>query len=231
MKIEVVTMYKALLIEDDNDIRNIIKTYFQKREIEIIEASDGYMGLSLMDETIDLILLDIMMPGIDGLEVCTLIRQKYSCPLIFISALSEEETQLKAFEKGADDYIAKPFLPSVLYAKCYAICKREAHTQNNIKQFQDLKIDYTNHQVWIQNKEIHLTHKEYLLLEYLTENQNHLLEREQILNAIWGYDYYGEARAVDTYIKKLRKKIDPCQYIQTVFKVGYIFKVGEKNET
>lgn len=223
-------MYKILLIEDDYNIREIIVKYFQKRDMQVIEAWDGYMGLSYMDTSINLILLDIMMPGIDGLEVCQMIRQQSNCPIIFISALSEEETQLKAFELGADDYISKPFLPSVLYAKCLAMCKRQAHIQTDKKIFHDLIIDYTNHQVWIQNHEIYLTHKEYLLLEYLTKNPYRLLEREQILNAIWGYDYYGDGRAVDTYIKKLRKKMRPCCYIQTVFKVGYMFKDGEDNE-
>jgi len=223
-------MYKVLLIEDDKDIREIIIKYFQKREMKVIEAYDGYMGLSCIDSSIDIVLLDIMMPGIDGLEVCAMIRQQFACPIIFISALSEEETQLKAFELGADDYVSKPFLPSVLYAKCLAICKRQSHIQTEKKTFHDLTIDYTNHQVWIQNKEIYLTYKEYLLLEYLTRNPYRLLEREQILNAIWGYDYYGDARAVDTYIKKIRKKIEPCHYIQTVFKVGYLFKDGEDYE-
>lgn len=219
-------MYKVLLIEDDKDIRKIIVKYFQKRDIQVIEAFDRYMGLSYMDSSINLILLDIMMPGIDGLEVFNIIRQQSSCPIIFISALSEEETQLKAFELGADDYISKPFLPSVLYAKCLAMCKRQLQVQTEMKIFHDLKIDYTNYQVWIQNKEIYLTYKEYLL----TKNPDRLLEREQILNAIWRYGYYGNGRAVDTYIKKLRKKIEPCHYIQTIFKVGYMFKNGEKNE-
>lgn len=222
-------MYKVLLIEDDKDIRDIIRLYFEKREFEVYEAYDGHMGLSLMNESFQLILLDIMMPGIDGYEVCFQLRQKSSCPIIFISALSEEESQLRAFELGGDDYIAKPFLPSVLYAKCLAICKRQSHIQTEAKEFNHLKIDYTNHQVYIDNQEIELTYKEYLLLEYFTKNPYQLLEREQILNAIWGYDYYGNARAVDTYVKLLRKKLGIYQYyIQTVVKVGYLFKDGEK---
>lgn len=223
-------MFKILLIEDDKNIREIITEYFTKRDIQVIEAMDGYSGLSLIDQSVDLVLLDIMMPGIDGLEVCYQIRLKYQTPIIFISALSEEETQLKAFELGADDYISKPFLPSVLYAKCLAICKRQTLHLNDIKQFGHLSIDYLNHQVWIDNQELTLTHKEYLLLELFTQNINHLLAREQILDAIWGYDYYGEARAVDTYVKKLRKKLGNYHYIHTVFKVGYVFKVGENDE-
>jgi len=218
-------MYKVLLIEDDKDIRTIVSKYFEKRNIKVIEAMDGYIGLSLIDETIDLVLLDIMMPGIDGYEVCFQIRQKYECPIVFISALSEEDNQLKAFELGGDDYISKPFLPSILYAKCLAICRRQINDRTHLYCFGGLELDDINHQVWIDKEELKLTHKEFLLLEYFIKNKNHLLSREQILNALWGYDYYGDGRAVDTYVKKLRKKLGSYQkYIHTVFKVGYIFK-------
>ena len=224
-------MVKVLLIEDDKDIRDIITTYFSKRDIKIVEAMDGYIGLSKIDESIDLILLDIMMPGIDGLEVCYQIRQKYNCPIIFISALSEEETQLKAYELGADDYVAKPFLPSVLYAKCKAILNRLSPRLEEIKQFGNIRIDYLNHIVFINNEQISLTHKEYLLLELFTKNYNVLLSREQILDALWGYDYYGDGRVVDSFVKKLRKKLGDCScYIITVFKTGYRFKVGDEHE-
>lgn len=224
-------MYKVLIIEDEFHIRQIIKDYFSLKGIEVVEATQGYEALSMINETIDLILLDIMMPGIDGYEVCQQIRYQYQCPIIFISALSEEDNQLQAYQLGGDDYITKPFLPSILYAKCLAICKRQDPQVSNIKTFHHLQIDYTNHQVYIDSQHIEFTHKEYLLLEYLTKNPYRLLEREQILDAIWGYDYYGEARAVDTYIKKVRKKLGKYQYyIQTVFKVGYLFKDGEENE-
>lgn len=224
-------MYKVLIIEDEFHIRQIIKDYFSLKGIEVVEATQGYEALSMINETIDLILLDIMMPGIDGYEVCQQIRYQYQCPIIFISALSEEDNQLQTYQLGGDDYITKPFLPSILYAKCLAICKRQDPQVSNIKTFHHLQIDYTNHQVYIDSQHIEFTHKEYLLLEYLTKNPYRLLEREQILDAIWGYDYYGEARAVDTYIKKVRKKLGKYQYyIQTVFKVGYLFKDGEENE-
>lgn len=220
-----------MVIEDEFHIRQIIKDYFSLKGIEVVEATQGYEALNIINETIDLILLDIMMPGIDGYEVCQQIRYQYQCPIIFISALSEEDNQLQAYQLGGDDYITKPFLPSILYAKCLAICKRQDPQAFNIKTFHHLQIDYTNHQVYIDSQHIEFTHKEYLLLEYLTKNPYRLLEREQILDAIWGYDYYGEARAVDTYIKKVRKKLGKYQYyIQTVFKVGYLFKDGEENE-
>ena len=224
-------MVKVLLIEDDKNIRDIITTYFKKRDLNVIEAMNGHDGLSKMDSSIDLVLLDIMMPGIDGLEVCFQIRQKYSCPIIFISALSKEETQLKAFELGADDYVSKPFLPSVLYAKCSAIIKRITLKQSDVKVYGNIKVDYLNQQVWVNEELISLTHKEYLLLELFTKNHNLLLPREQILDSIWGYDYYGEARVVDSFVKKLRKKLgEASYYIQTVFKVGYRFVAGDNNE-
>lgn len=221
-------MYKILVIEDDVDIRHIIHRYFEKRNIDVIEAIDGHMGLSLINDDIDIVLLDIMMPGIDGYEVCQQIRNNYDCPIIFISALNEEENQLKAFELGADDYVSKPFLPSILYAKCHAILSRQNNYNHHIQTFGDIKIDYDNHDVWLKDEKLELTSKEYQLLKYLTQNKNQLLKREQILDAIWGYDYYGDGRAVDTYIKKLRKKLGDCScYIRTVFKEGYIFKGGE----
>ncbi len=224
-------MVNVLLIEDDHRIREIIRTYFTKKDINIVEAIDGYDGLSKINDSIDLILLDIMMPGIDGLEVCYQIRQKYSCPIVFISALSEEETQLKAFELGADDYVSKPFLPSVLYAKCMALCKRTIPVKTNVKQIGHLKIDSLGHQVWIDDELISLTNKEYLLLEYLINNNNILLSREQIIDDLWGYEFYGESRVVDTSIKNLRKKLGKYSfYIQTVIKAGYVFKVGDENE-
>ena len=140
-------MYKVLIIEDEFHIRQIIKDYFSLKGIEVVEATQGYEALSMINETIDLILLDIMMPGIDGYEVCQQIRYQYQCPIIFISALSEEDNQLQAYQLGGDDYITKPFLPSILYAKCLAICKRQDPQVSNIKTFHHLQIDYTNHQV------------------------------------------------------------------------------------
>ena len=224
-------MEKILVVEDEYAIRNIISEYFKIKNVKVVGAMNGYEALEKIDEHIELVLLDIMMPGIDGLEVCFQLRQKYSCPIIFISALSEEETQLKAFELGGDDYVSKPFLPSVLYAKCMALCKRTTLINNNVKEFGHLKIDFLSHQVWIDQESITLTNKEYLLLEYLVNNHNVLLSREQIIDVIWGYEFYGESRVVDTSIKNLRKKLGKYNYyIQTIIKGGYRFKVGEDHE-
>lgn len=224
-------MYRILIVEDEYHIRHILKEYFSVRDIEVIEATQGYEALELINDDIDVVLLDIMMPGIDGYEVCKQIRFQYKMPIIFISALSEEQNQLMAYEIGADDYITKPFKPSIIYAKIMALMKREYHIADSILTFGKMKIDTINRLLIIDDQAINLAYKEYELLYYLCQHNNFLLTREQILNHIWGYDYFGDGRAVDTYIKKLRKKLGKYScYIQTVIKTGYMFKVVEKDE-
>jgi len=195
---------KVLLIEDEKLIRMFIVEYFSKQGAKVVEATDGYEGLSLLDNSFDIVLLDIMMPGIDGYEVCKLIRQKSDVPILFISALSEEENKLKGYELGADDFISKPFTPSLLYAKCNALLRR-------IRGEKELK-------------EGIIEVKEYYLLVYLMKNKNRVITRSQLLDQVWGYDYFGDQRIVDTYIKKLRKKLgEAAPYIQTIVKSGYMF--------
>lgn len=218
---------KVLLIEDEKLIRMFIVEYFYKQGAEVVEASNGYEGLELLDQHIDIVLLDIMMPGIDGYEVCKLIRQKSEVPILFISALSEDENKLKGYELGADDFISKPFTPSLLYAKCRALLKR---VKKDSKTYDEgiIHVDIDTHEVKIRDQLIQLSHKEYLLLVYFIENKRKILSRDQLLDHIWGYDYYGDQRIVDTYIKKLRKKLlDAAPYIQTVVKIGYMFEVKE----
>ena len=218
-------MYHILLVEDEKLVRDFITEYFNKREIKVIEATNGYEAISLINEKIDLILLDIMMPGIDGYEVCKQIRSSSNIPIIFISALSLDDNQLLAYQLGADDYITKPFKPSILYAKCLAMIKRNYHDDlNDIIKY---GLDNNFHQVIVDGKEKKFTPKEYAMLAYFIKNHDRLLSREQLLNDLWGYDYYGDGRAVDTYIKKLRKLIAPLDYIKTIRKSGYIFSKGE----
>lgn len=224
-------MYKILIVEDEYHIRNIIHEYFAMKNIEVVEACNGYEALELMNDNIDLILLDIMMPGIDGYEVCKQLRMKSSKPIIFISALQEEQNQLMAYDLGADDYITKPFKPSLLYAKCLAIIKRDKKMEEDIITFGKIKLDKINHLLIIDEKLQVLANKEYELLSYLCQFEGRLLSREQILNHVWGYDYFGDGRAIDTYIKKLRKKLGKySSYIQTVIKTGYMFKVVNNDE-
>lgn len=215
-------MYKALMIEDHKEVRDFVKEYFDHKEIEVIEAQNGYEGLAILDDTIDIILLDIMMPGIDGYEVCKQIRSRYNTLIIFISALSEDENQLKAYEYGADDYITKPFKPSVLYAKCQAILNRSKKTEKEEKE--TIWLDESKHLMYVDGEAVALPNKEYLLMELFLNNKNQLFTRSQILNKVWGYDYYGDGRAVDTYIKKLRKKLGVHSHrIQTIMKAGYTY--------
>ncbi|WP_418555237.1 response regulator transcription factor [Longibaculum muris] len=218
---------KGLLIEDEKLIRMFIVEYFDKQKASVVEASDGYEGLALLDDSFDIVLLDIMMPGIDGYEVCKLIRQKSDVPILFISALSEDDNKLKGFDLGADDFIAKPFTPSLLYAKCKALLKR-MNKENRSLDVGIIHIDEDTHEVYIRDELIQLSNKEYLLLIYFIENKRKILSRDQLLDHIWGYDYYGDQRIVDTYVKKLRKKLlDAAPYIQTVVKIGYMFDLKE----
>lgn len=223
-------MYQVLLIEDDFDIRHIIKTYFEKREIQIIEACDGHQGLSLMHSQIQLVLLDIMMPGIDGYEVCKQVRQKNDIPILFISALSDDDNKLKGYDLGADDFISKPFTPSLLYAKCNALLKRFKKDEQHETMIEEgiLRINDDTHEVFVDGQQTALSHKEYQMLIYFIDNKRKILSRDQLLDHIWGYDYYGDQRIVDTYVKKLRKKLkEAAPYIQTVVKIGYMFDVKE----
>ncbi len=218
---------KVLLIEDEKLIRMFIVEYFDKQKASVVEASDGYEGLSLLDDSFDIVLLDIMMPGIDGYEVCKLIRQKSDVPILFISALSEDDNKLKGYDLGADDFISKPFTPSLLYAKCKALLKR-VNKENRSLDVGIIHIDEDTHEVYIRDELIQLSNKEYLLLIYFIENRRKILSRDQLLDHIWGYDYYGDQRIVDTYVKKLRKKLlDAAPYIQTVVKIGYMFDLKE----
>lgn len=213
---------KVLLVEDEKLVRVFIVEYFKKHNDQVIEAENGYEALTLLDDSFDIVLLDIMMPGIDGYEVCKLIRQRSNVPILFISALSEDENKLKGFELGADDFISKPFTPSLLYAKCKALTRR-------IKGEQELKegiieVNENTHEVKVDGEMIALSHKEYYLLVYFMKNKNKVITRNELLDQIWGYDYYGDQRIVDTYIKKLRKKLKvAAPYIQTIVKSGYMF--------
>lgn len=223
-------MMKVLLVEDEKLIRMFIVEYFTKQNAEVIEASDGYEGLALLDDSFDIVLLDIMMPGIDGYEVCKLMRQKSNIPILFISALSEEDNKLKGYDVGADDFISKPFTPSLLYAKCNALLKRFQKADDHETTLHEgkISIDENTHEVFVEDQPIKLSHKEYMMLIYFIENKRKILSRDQLLDRIWGYDYYGDQRIVDTYVKKLRKKLlGASSYIQTIVKIGYMFDVKD----
>ena len=219
-----------LIADDDRDILSIIETILQEDGYQTLTASDGEQAVMLVQtHAVQLLILDIMMPGIDGYEVCKQIRSQYNTLIVFISALSEDENQLKAYEYGADDYITKPFKPSLLYAKCLALLKRNKKIETNQLQSGKVILDLDKHILVIEENDIVLTDKEFKLLRYLMKNQGIVLSREKILDTLWGYDYYGDGRAVDTYIKRLRKRLGKYSYyIQTIVKTGYMWK-GEES--
>ena len=226
-----VVMYKALMIEDHKEVRDFVKEYFDHKEIEVIEAQNGYEGLAILDDTIDIILLDIMMPGIDGYEVCKQIRSQYNTLIVFISALSEDENQLKAYEYGADDYITKPFSVDELLARIRVTQRRLALIQSGEEQEQavfvngELKIDYTAGSTYLKDKELHLTPIEYKLLCLLSHNVGKVLTHTYITQQIWGSSLENDVASLRVFMATLRKKLQPdkdgMQYIQTHIGIGY----------
>ena len=216
---------KILIVEDEEKLREVLCDYFRSKGDVPIEAENGVQALELLDENeFDAVLLDIMMPELDGLSVCRAGRRTNDVPIIFLTALSAEEDKLLGYELGADDYVTKPFTLSVLYAKTMALIKRN---QRNIlsgdrMQVGGITLETSTRRVFAGKAEVVLTPKEYVLLRCLMQNKNMVMSREQLLVKCWGYDYEGEARAVDTHIKRLREKLGEYSVcIKTVIKAGY----------
>lgn len=217
--------HKILIVEDEAKLREVLCDYFASRGERPIEACDGFEALARMEEyEFDAVLLDIMMPGLDGLSVCRAVRKTNDVPILFLTALSDEEDKLLGYELGADDYITKPFSLSVLYAKTMALIKRNERSvlAGDRIEAGGITLVRSTRKVFAGKQEIALTPKEYALLLCLMQNKNRVLSREQLLVKCWGYDYEGESRAVDTHIKRLREKLGDCaSCIQTVIKAGY----------
>lgn len=216
---------KILIVEDEPKLREVLCDYFRSKGELPYEAGDGVQALSLIGENdYDAVLLDIMMPELDGLSVCRAVRRTNDVPIIFLTALSDEDDKLLGYELGADDYVTKPFTMSVLYAKTMALIKRN---QRNVlagdrMEAGGVTVELSTRKVWVDKKEIILTPKEFSILRCLMQNKNFVMSREQLLVKCWGYDYEGEARAVDTHIKRLREKLgDHADCIKTVIKAGY----------
>lgn len=216
---------KILIVEDEAKLREVLCDYFSSKGELPAEASNGMKALELIYENeFDAVLLDIMMPELDGLSVCRAVRRTNDVPIIFLTALSDEEDKLLGYELGADDYVTKPFTMSVLYAKTMALIKRN---QRNVlagdrMEVRGITLEISTRKVFAGRKEIVLTPKEYALLRCLMQNKNMVMSREQLLVKCWGYDYEGEARAVDTHIKRLRGKLgEHSDCIKTVIKAGY----------
>ena len=217
--------HKILIVEDEAKLREVLCDYFASRGERPIEACDGFEAPARMEECeFDAVLLDIMMPGLDGLSVCRAVRKTNDVPILFLTALSDEEDKLLGYELGADDYITKPFSLSVLYAKTMALIKRNERSvlAGDRIEAGGITLVRSTRKVFAGKQEIALTPKEYALLLCLMQNKNRVLSREQLLVKCWGYDYEGESRAVDTHIKRLREKLGDCaSCIQTVIKAGY----------
>ena len=218
-----------LIVEDEPKLREVLCDWFRSKGDTPTEAADGAAALDLAEsESFDAVLLDIMMPELDGFSVCRALRRQSSVPVLFLTALSDEEDKLKGYEIGADDYITKPFSLSVLYAKVEALIRRSRGSMlaGDRLQAGAITVERSSHSVWVNGRKISLTPKEYALLECLMRNRNMVMSREQLLVQCWGYDYEGESRAVDTHIKRLREKLgDQAACIKTVIKAGYKLEV------
>ena len=216
---------KILIVEDEAKLREVLCDYFISKGDQPFEAPNGVCALELLQEyEFDAVLLDIMMPGLDGLSVCRAVRRENDVPIIFLTALSDEEDKLLGYELGADDYVTKPFSLSVLYAKVMALIKRNQRKvlAGDRTESGGVTLEHSTHRVFVGKREVALTPKEFALLRCLMENRGLVLSREQLLVKCWGYDYEGESRAVDTHIKRLREKLgDYAGSIKTVIKAGY----------
>ena len=216
---------EILIVEDEAKLREVLCDYFRSKGEVPSQAEDGVRALELLEEReYDAVLLDIMMPGLDGRAVCRAVRRDSDVPIIFLTALSDEEDKLLGYELGADDYVTKPFTMSVLYAKTMALIKRSRGTmrQGDVLTAGGLTLRLSAQKVLSEGREVTLTPKEFSLLRCLMQNKNMVMSREQLLVKCWGYDYEGEARAVDTHIKRLREKLGSAGgCIRTVIKAGY----------
>lgn len=226
--------YKILIVEDEEKLRLVLQDYFISRGDCPVTAPDGMTALELAEnQSFDGVLLDIMMPQLDGFSVCRALRRKSDVPIIFLTALSDEEDKLHGYSLGADDYVTKPFSMAVLYAKLTALIQRSRGSigKKDLLTAGPLQLHLTQRKAWIGGQLLYLTPKEYALLLQLMQNKNTVLSREQLLVKCWGYDYEGDTRAVDTHIKRLREKLgDAAGYIRTVIKAGYCLEVPYERE-
>ncbi len=217
---------KILVVDDESRIRKLIKDYLRRGGYEVIEASDGEEALEIFYKTkdISLIILDVMMPNLDGWEVLKEIRESSRVPIIMLTAKSEEEDELNGYSLGADEYVLKPFSPKVLVARVEAVLRRSLGEETSIIEKDGIRIDENAHEVTVDGKNVELSVREYDLLKYFMKNPGIALSREKILNSVWDYDYYGDARTIDTHVKKLRSKLlDKGDLIKTIWGVGYKF--------
>ena len=223
---------KILVVDDESRMRKLVKDFLSKSGYEVLEAGDGEEAVDIFfkDKEIALIILDVMMPKMDGWQVCREIRQYSKVPIIMLTAKSDERDELLGFDLGVDEYISKPFSPKILVARVEAILRRTGQTDTeSVLEAGGIRINKTAHQATLDGEPLELSYKEFELLTYFLENQGIALSREKILNNVWNYDYFGDARTIDTHVKKLRSKMgEKGEYIKTIWGMGYKFEVGEQ---
>ena len=219
---------KILVVDDEQRMRKLVKDFLTKKNFEVLEAGDGEEAVEIFFENKDiaLLILDVMMPKMDGWEVCREIRQYSEVPIIMLTAKGEEKDELLGFDLGVDEYISKPFSPKILVARVEAILRRSNALGDGEIEIAGITIDQAAHEVRIDGKIIELSFKEFELLTYFVNNKGVALSRERILNNVWYYDYFGDARTIDTHVKKLRSKLgEKGSYIKTIWGMGYKFDV------
>ena len=219
---------KVLVVDDESRMRKLVKDFLVKKDFEVIEAEDGSQALDLFfeDKDISLIILDVMMPKMDGWQVCREIREYSKVPIIMLTAKGDERDELQGFELGVDEYISKPFSPKILVARVEALLRRsKVYGVDDRLESGGIVVDKAAHLVMIDGKSVELSFKEFELLTYFLENQSIALSREKILNHVWNYDYFGDARTIDTHVKKLRSKMGKKgDFIKTIWGMGYKFE-------
>ena len=222
---------KILVVDDESRMRKLVKDFLQKNNYEVLEAGDGSEALDIFFEQNDiaLIILDVMMPKMDGWQVCREIRNYSKVPIIMLTAKGDEKDELQGFDLGVDEYISKPFSPKILVARVEAILRRAGKAASgDVMEAGGIHLDQAAHLVTIDGQNVELSYKEFELLTYFMENKGIALSREKILNNVWNYDYFGDARTIDTHVKKLRSKLGvKGDMIKTIWGMGYKFEVDE----
>ena len=222
---------KILVVDDESRMRKLVRDFLTKSNYEVIEAEDGVRAVDIFFEQNDiaLIILDVMMPNMDGWQVCREIREYSKVPIIMLTAKSDEQDELQGFGLGVDEYISKPFSPKILVARVEAILRRTSQANaDEVMEAGGILINKAAHSVAVDGKPVDLSYKEFELLTYFMENKGIALSREKILNSVWNYDYFGDARTIDTHVKKLRSKMgEKGELIKTIWGMGYKFEVNE----
>ena len=217
-----------LVVDDEQRMRKLVRDFLTKQNFRVLEAADGEKAVDVFMENKDIVLviLDVMMPKMDGWETCREIRQYSKVPIIMLTARGGENDELRGFELGVDEYIAKPFSPKILVARVEALLRRTNSANEKNLEYGGIVLNRSAHEVIIDGEKVDLSYKEFELLSYFMENKDIALSRERILNHVWDYDYFGDARTIDTHVKKLRSKMgEKGKYIKTIWGMGYKFEV------